>query len=74
MRKPAVTRDSHDTEMRILAGEMRELHANGDFLRAGKRAWKKLLLMKLLSSFYVFTCEGTAKLYVAEKDDHYECP
>src|ERR1700738_2226745 len=39
-----------------------------------KWSWKKLLLMKLLPSFYVFTCYGKAKLSVAEKDNDYECP
>ncbi len=39
-----------------------------------KSASKKLRLMKLLPNFYVFTYEGKAKLYAAEKDNDDDCP
>ena len=47
--------------------------ANSDALNSGNGTSKKLRLMKLLPSFYVFTGEGKAKLYVAEKDHDEQC-
>jgi hypothetical protein len=53
---------------------MRENGRETAISAVGNWAPKKLPLMKLLPDFYVFTCEGKAKLYVAEKDHDEECP
>jgi hypothetical protein len=52
---------------------MRKSVANSEFCRL-EIGVEKLRLMKLLPNFYVFTYEGKAKLYAAEKDNDDDCP